>query len=297
MKTHALICKFMGLWPTERMLRNWIKYHWNPSGEVELHLSSKGFFTAVFMNLEDRDKAFEGGAYLHASTRLYMRSWKENFSPEKETFKNVPVWLRFYSLPLDYWLLSTFEAIRKKLGKYVKTLEATLKGRYTSYARICIEMDVSGALPEAISREFRDEEWIQSIDYDKLPFRCRRCHEHGHLIRECSLEKKKETKNTKAQWDEDKFVKSNHRNRENKKPSKVPTKSNLKARTRPEGWDRANQGEEGGKENTKDGVAREQATQENIDIPGNKREQGGSASPMEGGIEDTNTPMHEADED
>ena len=78
---------------------------------------------------------------------------------------------------------STFEAIGNKLGKYVKTLEATLEGRYTSYARIFIEMDVSGALSEAISLEFKDEEWIQSIDYEKIPFRCRRCHEHGHLIR------------------------------------------------------------------------------------------------------------------
>jgi hypothetical protein len=237
MKTHALICKFMGLWPTERTLRNWIKYQWKPSGEVELHLGSKGFFTTVFMNLEDRDKVFEGGAYFHASAGLYMRPWKENFSPEKETFKNVPVWLRFYSLPLDYWFSSTFEEIRNKLGKYVKTSEATLKGRYTSYARICIEMDVSGALPEAISLEFRDEEWIQSIDYEQIPFRCRRCHEHGHLIRECPLNKKQETKNTKAQQDEDGFVKPNHRNRENKKPSKAPTERNPEARTRPEGWD------------------------------------------------------------
>jgi hypothetical protein len=90
MKTHALICKFMGLWPTEKMLRNWIKYHWNPSGEVELHLGSKGFFTVVFMNLEDRDKIFEGGTYFHASTGLYICPWKENFSPEKETFKKFP---------------------------------------------------------------------------------------------------------------------------------------------------------------------------------------------------------------
>jgi len=95
------------------------------------------------------------------------------------------------------------------LGKYVKTLEATLKGRYTSYARICIEMDVSGALPEAISLEFMDEEWIQSIEYDHIPFRCRRFHEHGHLIKECMLNKKQEMKNTKTQQDEDGFVKPN----------------------------------------------------------------------------------------
>ena len=62
MKTHALICKFMSLWPTERTLHNWIKYQWKLSGEVELHLGSKGFFTKVFMNLEDKDIVFEGGA-------------------------------------------------------------------------------------------------------------------------------------------------------------------------------------------------------------------------------------------
>jgi hypothetical protein len=50
---------------------------------VDLHLGSKGFFTIVFMNLEDRDKIFEGRPYFHASTGLYMRPWKENFSSEK----------------------------------------------------------------------------------------------------------------------------------------------------------------------------------------------------------------------
>jgi hypothetical protein len=60
-KKHVLICKFIGLWPIERMLCNWIIYQWKPSGEVDLHLGSKGFFTIVFMNLKYRDKIFEGG--------------------------------------------------------------------------------------------------------------------------------------------------------------------------------------------------------------------------------------------
>jgi hypothetical protein len=127
-KTQALICKFMVLWPIERTLCNWIKYQWKPSGEVDLHLGSKGLFTIVFMNLKDRHNIFEGGPYFHALVGLYMQPWKENFSPEKETFKNVILWLRLYSLPLDYWLSSTFEAIGNKLEKYVKTSEETLKG-------------------------------------------------------------------------------------------------------------------------------------------------------------------------
>jgi hypothetical protein len=50
-------------------------------------------------------------------------------------------------------------------------LKSTLKGRYTSYARICIELDVLGALPEELSLEFKDGKWIERIDYEKIPFR------------------------------------------------------------------------------------------------------------------------------
>ena len=53
----------------------------------------------------------------------------------------------------------------------MNTSEVTIKGRYTLYARIFIEMDVSGALLEAISLEFKDEEWIHNIDYEQIPFR------------------------------------------------------------------------------------------------------------------------------
>ena len=78
-------------------------------------------------------------------------------------------------------------------------------------------MDVYGALPEAISLEFKDEEWIQNIDYEQIPFRCRRCHEHGHLIKECPLNKNKEVTNPKTQQDEEGFITPNPRNRANKK--------------------------------------------------------------------------------
>jgi len=47
---------------------------------VELHLGSKGFFTEVFIDLEDKDRVFEGGPYFHASAGLYMqgkRIWKK----------------------------------------------------------------------------------------------------------------------------------------------------------------------------------------------------------------------------
>lgn len=50
-------------------------------------------------------------------------------------------------------------------------------------------MDLLGALPDEIILEVYDEEWVQVIDYEHVPFRCRKCHEHRHLFRDFPLNK------------------------------------------------------------------------------------------------------------
>jgi hypothetical protein len=73
------------------------------------------------------------------------------------------------------------------VGRYVKSSEATKQRKYTSYARICVYMDISKALPGSVTLEYQDEDWNQTIDYEHIPFRCRKFHEHGHLFRDCPL--------------------------------------------------------------------------------------------------------------
>ena len=46
-------------------------------------------------------------------------------------------------------------------------------------------MDLSREFPEEISLNWEDEEWIQPIDYEQLPFRSQHCHEYNHLGRNC----------------------------------------------------------------------------------------------------------------
>jgi hypothetical protein len=58
MQDHALICKFMGLWPSEKALVWWIKTHWKPKGDLELKLGSKGLFIVIFNQTEDRKRIF-----------------------------------------------------------------------------------------------------------------------------------------------------------------------------------------------------------------------------------------------
>jgi len=116
---------------------------------------------------------------------LYMWPWMMIFVPERETFTFVPVWIRLYSLPLDYWQPYPLKTTGNKLGHFLKISEATIKGKYTSFTRICVEMDLSGALLEEIILEVYDEEWVQKMYYEHIPFKCCKCHEHGHLFKDC----------------------------------------------------------------------------------------------------------------
>jgi len=69
----------------------------------------------------------------------------------------------------------------------VKSSEATKQRRYTSYACICVYLNIAKPLPGSIILEYHDEDWVQTIDYEHIPFKCQKCHEHGHLFRDCPL--------------------------------------------------------------------------------------------------------------
>jgi hypothetical protein len=73
MTDHALIGKFMGIWPTEKALLVWIKSKWKVKGEISLKLGSKGFFTIMLTYSEDRNRIFDEGPYFFNSIGLHLR--------------------------------------------------------------------------------------------------------------------------------------------------------------------------------------------------------------------------------
>lgn len=207
----------MGVWPIEKALQTWIKYHWKTKGSIDLHLWSKGFFTVVFKNIEDKDRVFEVGPYFFVATSLYMKPWRMNFVSERETFTSVLVWVRLYPLPLDYWQTESLIAIGNKLGRFIKAAQATRRGKYTSFERIYVEMDLSRALPDEVILEVCDEEWVETVDYEHIPFRCRKCHEHGHLFRDFPLNKMENKNKAITMKDTKNFHKVNHKGKGRKR--------------------------------------------------------------------------------
>jgi len=68
-------------------------------------------------------------------------------------------------------------------------------------------MDLSRALPNEVVIEVYDEEWVQVVDYERVPFRCRKCHEHGHLFRDYPQNKREDNPRTNRGKDPKGFTK------------------------------------------------------------------------------------------
>jgi hypothetical protein len=90
-------------------------------------------------------------------------------------------------------------------------------------------MDVSKALPESIYLDDEEDgEWLQTLDYEFIPFRCRHCHQHGHLFRECPLNIQPKQSLAGDPKTPDGFTKVQCSKKSNQKKSQVdsaPTKS------------------------------------------------------------------------
>jgi len=128
-----------------------------------------------------------------------------------------------YSLPSEYWREETLKDIGDSIGTFIKVAEETKNRRFTSYAKICVQMQLKKTLADSVSIFHDDFEWIQPLDYEHIPFRCRKCHEHGHLFRECPLNIQIKSDANEANKDSEGFTKVPTRRRHAKKHSATPS--------------------------------------------------------------------------
>lgn len=109
------------------------------------------------------------------------------FDAAHEKVDVFPVWVRAPGLPSFLWAESVFKAIGNRLGTYLETDMSFLETNNRAMARILVSLNPCRGLVEKINLQYKDYVFEQILDYEYLPFRCHRCHEYGHLAKECPL--------------------------------------------------------------------------------------------------------------
>ena len=100
-----------------------------------------------------------------------VKPWHLDFNPQKESFK-IPTWVRLPNLPLHFWGNSIFMEISEALVDFRMVDSQSFEHLYSTYARILVDIDVLKGLPPKIILNYSKGSWIQSLDYEGLPFRC-----------------------------------------------------------------------------------------------------------------------------
>lgn len=188
LQIHALICRFNGFWPKSYDLHEWVYTNWTKN--CQILLCSKGFFVVQFETQEEYQKTIEQGPWFWVRAGLFITPWFLDFDANSMVVTKMSVWVRLPNLPLPFWHHLVLEDIGNLLGKHIKNdTERHEQGLFT-YARICVEIDLSKGLPDRIQLIYEKHKWLQALDYENTAFRCRFCHLTGHLQDTCPLAKR-----------------------------------------------------------------------------------------------------------
>jgi len=80
-----------------------------------------------------------------------------------------------------------FKRIGDALGTNLEHGQSFEKSGILTMARILVHLDTKEGLEENLTLHWRHFSQRQNLDYEGVPFRCRRCHKVGHLYKDCSL--------------------------------------------------------------------------------------------------------------
>lgn len=105
-------------------------------------------------------------------------SYLFDFSWERLNFATIWVWVS--GLPLQYWSMDVILAIGNKMGELFDAYMSFLSIRYMSLAQILVKLEPREGLYAELEMSSLDLTHQQTQDYEGIPFRCRRCHQHGH---------------------------------------------------------------------------------------------------------------------
>jgi len=166
---------------------DWVEGNWKKAlgYTFGVEMLNRGWFALNFQREEELRWVLNKSWHLDHSPVL-LKQWHPLFDASRERVDVIPIWVRMPALPLHFWELYHFKRIGDILGSFLEADFTYLETHERKVARILVNINIREGLAEYINLEWGPIIHPQLLDYENVPFRCRRCHAYGHPVSECS---------------------------------------------------------------------------------------------------------------
>lgn len=179
----CLTVKLLGRNIDFKVLMDRVTKLWNLEGLFTPMDVGLGFYIIRFESKADYHKVYTGGPWIIQDHYLTVQKWYSDFRADKAQAMKTAIWLRFPLLPAEYYDEDTLLQIAAKLGNPLKLDNKTEKSVRGSYARMCIEMDLSKPLEPSIAVGKYD----YHLEYEHIHTICFSRGRAGHRKDSCAI--------------------------------------------------------------------------------------------------------------
>ncbi|XP_031124327.1 uncharacterized protein LOC116027041 [Ipomoea triloba] len=178
----SLIVKVMGRNVGYTYLLKRLTAIWHPKARMELVTMENGYYLAKFAFVDDYEFVKYGGPWMVLDHYLIIKEWISNFDPFTDKTESMIVWVRFPCLPVEYFDYNFLMKVGKKIGRPINIDTATSLVSPASFARICVEVDIT----KPLLSKFTLRRIVRPIVYEGLHLICFKCGVYGHNANGCS---------------------------------------------------------------------------------------------------------------
>ncbi|XP_028066232.1 uncharacterized protein LOC114269176 [Camellia sinensis] len=103
-------------------------------GLKEVQANGEGFMF-FFENSDSCSKVLEGGPWYIGNQLLILKKWKRMMRLTKEQVSQIPVWVKLFNVPMEYWDDEGLSRIASKIGVPLFMDHLSSSGNRISFAR------------------------------------------------------------------------------------------------------------------------------------------------------------------
>lgn len=111
---------------------------WKIFGLKDIMVNDEGFFFFKFDSKEGMMNVIEGGPWLINNVPLFIQRWRPGLVLCKPQINSVPVWVKVFNVPLQYWNSKGVTLIANEIGKPMAMDKITQKMCNEHWGKACI---------------------------------------------------------------------------------------------------------------------------------------------------------------